>query len=156
MSILRFCCYFTIAHMVSYTLAGSLALSFSKDIYESKKRLCTFMRDMSNKEESRFVSIAFLPAQIVRGVLMSIVLIPFLDVIYMWQPLRSFVFFFMLMFIYTHLASAAAFMDNIEGLVYFKRKFINIKSFCKFQLEMIIYSTIFSGIMTGIMMFLQR
>ncbi|WP_261180192.1 hypothetical protein [Anaerobacillus sp. CMMVII] len=39
---LTFILLFTIAHVVSYTVAGAIALKFSKDIYETKNRLCHF------------------------------------------------------------------------------------------------------------------
>lgn len=43
------------------------------------------------------------------------------------------------------LATAAPpFIDNIEGFVYFKNKYLQKKAFLKFQLEMIIYSLLFS------------
>lgn len=52
------------------------------------------------------------------------------------------------MFIYTHLAAVSPFMDNIEGLVYFKEKYLVRKFFLKFQVEMILYSLLF-GLLIG-------
>lgn len=46
----------------------------------------------------------------------------------------KFIFFSSLTFIYTHIASASPFMDNIEGLVYFKREYLKKKFFLKFQI----------------------
>jgi hypothetical protein len=57
-------------------------------------------------------------------------------------------FFSGLMFIYTHLAAVSPFMDNIEGLVYFKEKYLVRKFFLKFQVEMILYSLLF-GLLIG-------
>ncbi len=76
---IKFVLFFILAHTVSYTIAGAIALSISKDIYESKSRHCDFLRDMSYKDESKHVSMYFIPAQILRGLLMSIILFPLLS-----------------------------------------------------------------------------
>lgn len=144
MDYLKFIFLFTFAHSLSYTIAGAISLGFSKDIYETKDRHTTFLRDMSDKKESQHVSKYFLPAQIVRGFLMSLVLLPLLpsikDLSFGWMV----AFFSGLMFIYTHLAAVSPFMDNIEGLVYFKERYLVRKFFLKFQVEMILYSLLFS------------
>jgi len=57
-----------------------------------------------------------------------------------------------LMFVYTHLASAAPCPDNIEGFVYMKERFFKKSSFLKFQFEMIIYSLIL-GFLTSFFLF---
>lgn len=67
MEYLTFILVFVVSHAAAYTVAGSIALSFSKDIYKTKERHATFLRDMSENAESRHVSKWFLPAQIVRG-----------------------------------------------------------------------------------------
>ncbi len=143
MDYLIFSFLFILIHSMSYIISGAIALKFSKDIYETKDRLCTFLRDMSNKEESKHVERYFLPAQVPRGLLMSIVLFPLLDPIAEMTFGLKFIFFSSLTFIYNHLSSASPFMDNIEGLVYFRKEFLKTEFFIKFQLEMLIYSTIF-------------
>lgn len=144
MSYLKFVSLFTIIHVIAYTLAGSLALKISKDIYESRGRVCTFLRDMGDKEESLHVTKYFLPAQLLRGVLMGVVLLPVLSKILDMTIVGRILFLSGIMFVYSHIAAASAFIDNIEGLVYFKRKYIGIKSFLKFQFEMVLYTLIFS------------
>lgn len=141
---IKFVLFFVIAHTVSYTIAGVIALAVSKDIYESKSRHCDFLRDMSNPDESKRVSIYFLPAQMMRGFLMAMVLLPLLSAIVNFSFIDSFVFFAGIMFIYSHLAAASPFIDNIEGQVYFKEHYLVKKYFLKFQFEMILYSLIFA------------
>jgi hypothetical protein len=144
MEYLKFSLLFTLAHILAYTIAGAIALGFSKDIYETKDRHATFLRDMSNEEERRHVSRNFLLAQIVRGLLMSLVLFPLLPSIVALPFGLSVAFFSGLMFIYTHLAAVSPFLDNIEGWVYFKEEYLVKKFFLKFQVEMILYSLLFS------------
>lgn len=149
----KFVLLFTIAHVISYTVAGVLALKISKDIYESKKRLCDFLNDMEDKKERKHVEKYYLPAQITRGILMSIVLLPLFSAIENLILIKQFIFFASLMFVYTHVSAASPFMDNIEGQVYFKSKYIQKKSFFKFQFEMGLYSVLFSLTMTLFMHF---
>lgn len=139
---------FILAHTLAYILAGVIALRFSKDIYEGKERLCTFLNDMRHEMERKHVQRYFLPAQLLRGVLMAMVLLPILTALQDLPALMIFLFFFLLMFVFTHISSAAPFLDNIEGQVYFKKEYLMKRAFLKFQLEMVIYSFIFSLMMT--------
>lgn len=148
MEYIKFSLFFTLIHVVSYTIAGVIALKISKDIYETQNRHCNFLRDMSDPEESKHVQNYFLPAQILRGLLMSVVLYPLFSTIGNLSFLLKFIFFGGLMFIYTHIAAVSPFMDNIEGLVYFKKEYLIKNFFLKFQLEMVIYSTIFGLLMS--------
>ena len=76
MKYLVFTLWFTLIHIVSYSVAGMFALKISKDIYESKSRLMDYLRDMSDNGESKHVQKLCLPGQIVRGILLSVVLFP--------------------------------------------------------------------------------
>lgn len=140
MQYLIFSLWFTLIHVLSYMIAGMLALRISKDIYDGKSRLMDYLRDMSDEKESKNVHRWLIPGQIVRGLLLSIVLYPIL------LPLGDlsfgvrFLFFAGLMFVYTHVACAAPCPDNIEGLIYMKERYIKKPSFFKFQFEMVIYS----------------
>lgn len=154
MTYILFILLFVIAHVISYTVAGAITLKFSKDIYETKNRLCHFLNDMANENERKHVEKYFLPAQLARGLLMSIVLFPIFDTLINLNIFLLFIFFASLMFVYTHLSSASPFMDNIEGHVYFKKNFLQKKSFIKFQIEMILYSLLFAVLMTTGMSFI--
>lgn len=144
MEYLVFSFWFIIIHTVAYTAAGMIALKISKDIYDGKSRLMDYLRDMANKNESSHVTKWFIPAQLVRGLLMSIVLYPILGLLGETSFALRFVFLFGLMFIYTHLSCAAPCADNIEGFVYMKDRYFKKSTFIKFQFEMITYSLLFS------------
>lgn len=148
MMFLKFSLLFILSHIVAYIIAGAISLKISEDIYKTKNRHCDFLRDMSEEEESKHVKIYFFPAQIIRGFLMSVVILPLLNNIVILSNFLIFIFFSGLMFIYTHIASVSPFMDNIEGYVYLKEKYFKKKFFIKFQLEMIIYSILFGLFIT--------
>jgi len=155
MEYVKFSLFYILSHGVSYLIAGAIALRISKDIYENRKRLCNFLRDMANEEERNRISFCFIPAQILRGLLMSIVLYPFLNVLVDLSYGTKFLFFSSLVFIYTHIAAASPFIDNIEGYVYFKSEYFNKKAFLKFQLEMAIYSILFGIIISLLISFVR-
>jgi hypothetical protein len=142
MNYILFSLWFTLIHIISYTLAGVLALHISKEIYEGKSRLMDYLRDMSLKSESSYVQKWFIPGQIVRGIILSVILYPVLGLLGEISFGLRFLFFFGLMFGYTHLASVSPAPDNIEGLIYLKERYINRSAFIKFHFEMIVYSIV--------------
>lgn len=152
MEYLVFSFWFMIIHTAAYMLAGILALRISKDIYEGKSRLMDYLRDMSVEDESKHVQKWVLPSQLLRGLLMSVVLYPVLAPLGEIAFGLRFAFLAGLMFVYTHLASAAPCPDNIEGFVYMKERFFKKSTFLKFQFEMIIYSLIL-GFLTSFFLF---
>lgn len=149
MNNLVFIFVFTLSHLTAYTVAGVIALNISQDIYKSRNRLCNFLRDMDDSEESSHVKKYFFPAQLIRGILMASVLLPLLNSISALSFLEKFIFFSGLMFVFTHFAAVSPFIDNIEGFVYFKNKYLQKKAFLKFQLEMIIYSLLFALLLSA-------
>jgi hypothetical protein len=144
MSYLTFTLWFTIIHTAAYILAGVIALKISKDIYESKERYADFLRDMGDPAESKHVQKTFIPAQLVRGVIMSLVLYPVLGALGEISYIGRFFFFAGLMFVYTEISSAVPFPTNIEGFVYMKQKYMQGKKILKFWLEIVLYSIIFA------------
>jgi len=140
MGYLIFSLWFTLIHILSYMVAGMLALRISKDIYDGKSRLMDYHRDMSDVEESKHVHKWFIPGQVLRGMFLSVILYPILGPLGELAFGLRFGFFAGLMFVYTHLACAAPCPDNIEGFVYMKERYIKKSSFFKFQFEMVIYS----------------
>ena len=132
---INFALIFIVCHALAYTIAGAICLQLSKDIYETKSRLCDFMRDMSDDKESKHVQVYFLPAQILRGLLMSIALYPLLGALVDLSFALKALSFAGLMFIFTHLAAVSPFIDNIEGFVYFRSKYFKLQGVAKFQME---------------------
>lgn len=142
MEYLYFILAFTVIHTVSYTIAGATALKFSRDLYRGKDRLYDFLRDMDNPDESRHVTVYFLPAQILRGLLMSLVFLPILPLLQDLSFTLLFVFIFSAMFILTDLSSATPFPHNIEGYVYSKKKYLQLSMLPKLYYETAVYSVL--------------
>jgi hypothetical protein len=143
MQYVLFTLWFTLLHAAAYTIAGALVLKISKDVYEGKTRLMSYLRDMSDETERGHVQRWFFPAQLLRGAAMSVVLYPILDSIDALGFGQRFAFLGGLMFVYTHVACAAPGPDNVEGFVYLKPHLFDRTSFLKFQLEMVTYAMLF-------------
>jgi hypothetical protein len=148
MQYILFSLWFILLHTAIYTIAGAIALRISKDLYEEKNRLLDFLRDMSVESENKYVAKRFFPAQILRGLLMSIVLYPILGFLGEMHILLRMAFFGTLMYIYTDIASAVPFPHNIEGFVYLKERYRKKGFTWKLHLEILLYSILF-GILAG-------
>lgn len=150
MSYLIFTVLFAIGHIISYVIAGMLALSFfGKSAYEGEDRLFDFLRDMADPEQNKKVQKLMLPSQFLRGVLMSLVFYPILDPLMDLSFISRFVFFSGLAFVFTDFASAVPFPGNIEGYVYLKDKYRQNRGFFFSQGEMLIYSLLL-GLVTSL------
>jgi hypothetical protein len=134
---------FTLLHAAVYTIAGALILKVSKDVYEGKTRLMSYLRDKSDENERGHVQKWFFPAQLLRGAAMSVVLYPILEPVGALAFGQRFALLGGLMFVYTHVACAAPSPDNVEGFVYLKPHLFDRSSFSRFQLEMVTYATLF-------------
>ena len=145
MEYLWFSIRFTLLHAASYSVAGALILKVSRSVYEGKSRLMDYVRDMSDGNERAHVQRWFFPAQLVRGLLLSLVLYPVLSPMGDMDFGTRFAFLAGLMFVYTHIACAAPCADNIEGLVYLKARYFDTTAFVKYQLEMLTYSVLFAA-----------
>jgi hypothetical protein len=143
---------FTIIHTIAYTVAGMIELQFADYIYGGEERRVDFVRDMTIPEESTRIGLVFLPAQLVRGVLMAIVLLPLLGAIGNLTYGIRVAFLAGLMFVYADLASAVPFPNTIEGLVYLEEKYVSRDSFLTIQFEAILYSLMF-GLSAGWFLF---
>ena len=152
MEYLVFSFWFIVIHTGAYTAAGVIALKISKDIYEGKERFADFIRDMKDPHESKHVQKFFIPAQLVRGLLMSVVLYPVLGLLGDLSFGLRFLFFAGLMLIYTEISSAVPFPTNIEGFVYMKQRYLKTGPIWKFWLEIIVYSVLF-GLLAGGLLF---
>ncbi|OKY77194.1 MAG: hypothetical protein BTN85_1841 [Candidatus Methanohalarchaeum thermophilum] len=138
-----FVLFFVFFHVVSYFVAGMIAYSISKNLYVGSDRLLDFLVSPEEEGETGFTVRRVLPAQLVRGLLMSVLLIPLIGTIADFSLGIRFLFFAGLMFIYTDLSSAAPFPSNIEGFVYMKKKYVKKEVFWKTQVEMVVYSLVF-------------
>lgn len=143
MDYLYFSLLFTAFHTLAYFLAGIVAYSISSDLYEGEDRLLDFLVSPEEEGAGSFTLKKVIPAQVFRGLLMSVVLYPVLDFLGDLTFGARFLFFAGLMFIYTDLSSAVPFPSNLEGFVYMRDKYTGGNVFWKTQAEMVIYSVLF-------------
>ncbi len=104
---------------------------------------------MSDEKESKHVQKWFLPAQLVRGLILSIVLWPIISLLGDLSFGIRFLFLSTLLFFYTDFASAVPFNNNIEGFVYMKPKYMKTGSFWKLYLETFMYSIMIGAVAGG-------
>ncbi len=140
MEYVLFSFWFVLIHMLSYTLAGVIALRFSGDLYRGADRLYDFLKDMADEGERAHVQRRFLPAQALRGLLFSVVFYPVVAALQGLPFVVLFLFVFGLMFVFTDMASASPFPHNIEGFVYMKERYLGRMSSWKLYSETFVYS----------------
>lgn len=139
---------FSAVHLVAYVAAGVLNQKLlSQRIYGGGEQalLAPFFRNVDDPAERRRQGKLILPAQLTRAVLLSVVLYPLLGPIGDLGFGVRFAFLAGLMFVYTDLASATPFVNNIEGLVYLKPRFTTWDVFWRVQAEAVAYSLMFGG-----------
>jgi hypothetical protein len=140
---IRFVLVIIIAHTIAYLIAGGLAYQFiTKELWEGEHPLLSqYLRTPGNEDLWTFAMTWQIPAQLLRSVLIALALLPLQTHLKEWSFSRRLLFFSILLFVTTHLSSAAPSPANIEGLVYMRPEFIQ-SGFLKMQVEMILYSII--------------
>ncbi len=120
--LLRFTTLVTVAHVLTYFLFGALAYALlTKGFYVGDNPVfATFMRTEREPELWRHVMKWFLPAQVLRGILIAAVLYPFLDVFKTWAYGKRLVSIAGLYLVLGFWASAVAAPGTIDGLVYLR------------------------------------
>lgn len=139
---------FFLIHLGAYVLAGATNQQLlTKGLYGGEGALfAPFLRDMEDPAEARRSGKLMVPAQLARAVPMSIVLYPVLGALGEMPYGVRFAFLAGLMFVYADLASATPFVNNIEGIVYLKPRFITREVFLKIQAEAVVYSLVFGSV----------
>ena len=145
MTALVFVLGFTLVHAVAYTVAGAIALSFSRDLYAEKGRVLDFMRDMDDETESLHVKRWFLPVQLVRGMLLAVVLLPILGPLGEATLLARFAFLFGAAVIWLDVASSVPFPNNLEGAVYLKPRYLRLSRHGKLYAETLLYGLLLAA-----------
>lgn len=146
MEYLWFSVWFTVIHLVAYIVAGVVNLRFTRDLYEGNQALfAPFLRNVGETAERQRQGIVMWPAQLARGLLMSVVLYPIITPVAELPFGIRFAFLSGLMFVYADLAAATPFPNNIEGWVYLKQRFMRPDVFWRIQSEAITYSLLFGG-----------
>lgn len=152
MEYIKFSLLFMLVHTGAYFIAGILAYRISRDLYHGENRLLDFLKDMADPAENARVAKLTLPLQLLRGLVLSIVLYPILELLGdLSYPLR-FVFLAGLMFVYTDFASAVPFPHNLEGVIYMKERYLKKSAFWKLQFEMVIFSLLFGAVAARIVL----
>jgi hypothetical protein len=142
-----FSLWFALIHLGVYIVAGVVSLRFTRDLYQGGDALfAPFLRDVGEPAEQQRQGMVMWPAQLARAVLMSVVLYPILGSLADLSFGVRFGFLAGLMFVYADLAAATPFSNNIEGLVYLKRRFVRAEVFWRIQSEAIIYSLLFGSL----------
>lgn len=119
---LGFAAKVTIAHVVSYFVVGAAAYQLlTKQFYEGEAAVfATFMRSPAEPELWRHAMTWFLPAQVLRGVLIAAVLYPFFDTLRAWGWARRWLAISGMYLVLGFWAAAVAAPGTIDGLVYLR------------------------------------
>jgi hypothetical protein len=113
------------AHALTYFVVGATAYAFlTKPLYEGPDPLfASFMRTPADPVAWRHVMIWFLPAQLLRGLLMAIALYPFYATLLSWSVAKRFVAIAGIYLVFGYWACAVAAPGTIDGLVYMRPEF---------------------------------
>jgi hypothetical protein len=136
----------TAIYTLIYLVVGVIAYQLlTKQFYVGDDPVFTaYLRSESNPAEWAHTNLWLIPGLLVRGLLISLVLLPFVGALKkmtFWQ--RTGVLF-ALMFVLIHIAAAAPSPANIEGLIYMKPQLTSVASFLLTQPEMIAQCLLFA------------
>ena len=114
-----------IAHAFTYFLVGALAFAMlTHGLYEGADPLFgSYLRTPGEIQLWQHVTTWFLPAQLLRGVLIGLALSPFLPVLRRWSVRQRTVAIAGLYLVIGFWAAAVAAPGNVEGLVYLRPEF---------------------------------
>lgn len=141
------------AHVTTYFLAGALAYQLlTKEFYVGPHPLfAAFMRTEAEPELWAHVVHWFLPAQILRGLLMALVLYPLFDTLRAWPFGKRFLLIAGLYLVLGFWGATVAAPGTIEGMVYL-RPFITPQVHLKVQPEIIGQGLALAFLIAGAMM----
>jgi hypothetical protein len=113
------------AHAITYFLVGALAYAtLTHGLYEGADPLFgSYLRTPAEIRLWQHVTTWFLPAQVLRGVLIGLALSPFLSSLRRWSVRQRSVAVAGLYLVIGFWAAAVAAPGNIEGLVYLRPEF---------------------------------
>ena len=114
-----------VAHSVTYFLVGAAAYQLlTKTLYEGADPIfARFMRTPAEPDVWRHVMIWFLPAQVLRGLLMAVALYPFYETLLAWSAKKRFLTLLVVYLVFGYWACAVAAPGTIDGLVYMRPEF---------------------------------
>jgi hypothetical protein len=135
-----------VVYAISYLLVGAIAYQLlTKQFYVGDNPLfAAYLRSESNPAEWAHTNVWIVPGLLLRALLISLVLLPFMDTLKKMAFWKRTGLIFALMFVLIHLAAAAPSPSNIEGFIYMKPELFNMKTFLLTQPEMIFQSLLFA------------
>ena len=141
------------AHVTTYFLAGIIFYQFlTKDFYTGPNPIfAAFMRTEAEPDLWAHVIRWFLPAQILRGVLIAAVLYPLFDILKLWTFGKRFLWIASVYLVFGFWAATVAAPGTIEGMVYM-RPFITPLVHLQVQPEIICQGLGLAALIAGAMM----
>jgi len=141
------------AHVTTYFVAGAIFYQFlTKDFYTGPNPIfATFMRTEAEFNLWAHVMTWFLPAQILRGVLMAAVLYPLFDTLKTWPFGRRFLWIASVYLVFAFWSAAGAAPGTIEGMVYMRPPITGLVHL-KVQPEIIFQGLGLAALIAGAMM----
>lgn len=143
---LRFITSSTIIYFLAYLLAGAIAYQLlTKQFYVGNDPIFTaYLRSESNPSEWAHTNLWIVPGLLTRALLISLVLLPFVETLKKMAFWKRGGVLFALLFVLIHIAAAAPSPSNIEGLIYMKSQLTGAIPFLLTQPEMIAQCLLFA------------
>lgn len=143
---LRFVASSTAIYAVAYLVVGAIAYQLiTKQFYVGADPIFSaYLRSESNPTEWAHTNLWLIPGLLLRALLISLVLLPFVETFKKMVFWKRTGILFVLMFVLIHIAAAAPSPSNIEGLVYIKPQLTGVTSFLLTQPEMIAQCLLFA------------
>lgn len=139
---IRFIVIITLAYALAYLIAGGLAYQLiTKQFYVGDGAIfTTYLRSEANPAEWAHTNVWLFPVLLLRGFLLSLVLLPFRETLFRFSFKKRALVLSLFIFIAAHIAAAAPSPSNLEGFVYMKPEIFTLKAFLLTQPEMIAQS----------------
>ena len=139
-----------LAHTVTYLIVGGVAYALlTNEFYVGESPIfASFMRTQAEPDLWSHVNRWFIPAQIVRGLLIAAVLYPFFDTLGAWPFGKRLLALSGLYLVLGYWAGASPAAGNIEGLVYLRPEITHV-AHLKVQPEIIVQGLALSAWVAG-------
>ena len=143
---LRFVAKSSVAYSLCYLIVGAIAYELiTKQFYVGDHPIFNaYLRSESNPAAWSHTTTWLVPGLLLRAVLISLVLLPFVETLKRIAFPKRVGVIFALLFVLIHIASAAPSPSNIEGLIYMKTELVSVKAFLLTQPEMILQILLFA------------
>ncbi len=138
----RFVLIITLVYSLAYLVAGGLAYQLiTKQFYVGDNAIFTaYLRSEASPAEWAHTNTWIFPILLLRGFLLSLVLLPFRDTLFRFSFKKRALVLSLFIFLAAHIAAAAPSPSNLEGFVYMKPEIFTFKALLLTQPEMIAQS----------------